>query len=232
MSPKSIGSDNSRLSPRPSRASFSVRALLAPLCLAPCIALAQPLEAGTYDVYFEALTREGVLDGCSLVFTALVYDTAYLQGAPVLVNGSFAVRSINGLDLALTGKLGTRQAAGSAQWVAPAHFYFASSNGGTTAGQSQFVEAETPGYKLLIANALLDPTLKILDGMSQTGEFVVAFNRKPGGQDVHVPIRMNVSLRKDQNGNATRTLNKEIGDAFFKCVSDLAGTVSRTLRVK
>jgi hypothetical protein len=206
-----------------------MKALSALVFACPAWCFAQSLDSGTYDVYFQQLSRDGQLDGCSLVFTALANDTAYLRGEQIVMNGSLAIRTLSGEDLAFTGKLGTRQLlASSPKWDAPAHFYFSTRNG-STAGIAKVIESDTEGYRLLIGRATDDGFMRMLKDMAGTGEFTVGFNRKPGGQDVYSSIKMNVALTKDSNGVASRITNDETPRDFFKCMSRLAAKLSDRL---
>jgi hypothetical protein len=204
---------------------------LAIALLVPTLAGAQALDDGTLDVYFQRITREGALEGCSLVFTALTKDHAYTRGAQVVMNGSIAVRTLGNNDLLFTGKLGTRRWQGGGplkDWEAPAHFHFATKNG-TTAPHAKMAQADTPGYKLLIARAIEDDVLTLLKEMSDTGEFIVGFNRKPGGQDVYAPIKIDVALKRDERGNAALGRNEKTGRDFAECMSSLVTDLRKKL---
>jgi len=192
----------------------------------PALAGAQGVDNGTYDVYFQQLSRAGELEGCSLVFTAIVSDTAYLRGDQVVMNGSMAIRTLSRNGLSFTGKLGTRPLQNLAQWEAPSHFYFSTANG-TTAGGAKVIPSDTDGYRLLVGNALDKKLLAILEDMSNKGEFTVGFNRKPQGQDVYTSIKMSAAVRKDANGAAVRYTNNETGKDFFECMSRLATKLAR-----
>jgi hypothetical protein len=199
--------------------------------LLPCSIGAQTLDNGTVDVYFQPVTAQGRAEGCSLVFTSLERDFQYLQGQQVVLNGSIAIRVIDGNDLMFTGKLGTRPFVGGSpgKWDAPAHFYFATRNG-TTAGHAVIADSDTEGYKLLIGRVSNDNVMKLLKEMGETQTFTVGFNRRPGGQDVHSSIRMNVALKKDDRGNARQVLNDETPAQFFDCLARLASDLQRRLR--
>jgi hypothetical protein len=207
------------------------RLALALLLPTATLAGAQPLDDGTIDVYFQQISRQGMLEGCSLVFTALARDHAYLRGAQVVMNGSIAVRTLGNNDLLFTGKLGTRRWQGdgpSKEWEAPAHFHFATKNG-STAEHAKITQAETPGYKLLIARATEDGVFTLVKEMTATGEFTVGFNRKPDGQDVYSPIKINVALTRDERGNVIQTRNDETGREFAACLSRLAVDLTKRL---
>lgn len=204
-----------------------MRKLLFSLALAPALASGQPLEPGTYDVEFQRLSVAGRLEGCSLVFTALARDTAYLRGELVVVNGSLAIRTLGRANtLAFVGKLGTRQLSeASGKWSAPSHFFF-SSKRSSTAEKAKVIESDTPGYRMLVASAdgeLID----LLTDLVSTSEFTVGFNRKPTGQDVLVPIRIDVSIERDSRGQAVRRTNEKTGEEFAECISSLAKSLQR-----
>lgn len=186
---------------------------------------AQPIPNGTIDVYFQQLSRNGVPDGCSLVFTAVASDTAYRNGAQVTMNGSIAVRDVDGKRLMFTGKLGTRtfEESGS-QWSAPHYFYFTTKTG-TTAGKSKVIAAETAGYKLLIVDATEPPITRLIVEIAKTGSFTVGFNRRENGQDVYSRVDLSKSLKSLPNGSAEITTNtntqKEFDACFVALVDDM-----------
>ena len=189
------------------------------LILACLPAFAQDMLDGTVDVYYQPQSADGILNSCMLVFTSLVRDQATLKGAQVIVNGSIAIRKIGAERLMFSGKLGTRPLLAQNQWQAPAHFFFATANR-STAGLAKIADAETPGYKLLIA-PMEDEMIKFLDEMGRSGEFTVGFNRRIGGQDVRVPVKIAVSLTKDVNGNALKVENEETRVGFYGCLGKL-----------
>jgi hypothetical protein len=194
--------------------------LLAALALAlPFSSQAQDFDTGTVDVYFQQVLVAGQLEGCSLVFTALERDNAYLKNEQVILNGSFVVRTMKG-GLYFTGKLGTRPLADPQKWAAPEHFYFATTNG-TTAGKARIFPADTPGYRLLMASALEEPVSTFLMELMDEQAFLVGFNRKPGGQDVYTRVKLNVSLKRDASGNARQAQNDETPREFAGCMQRL-----------
>lgn len=201
--------------------------------LVPLFAMAEPIETGTWDVENQDITVEGKLEGCSLVFTAVTVDRAYLSGKQVVLNGSVGLRTLGRKDLLFTGKLGTRQwtPSGAGAWEAPVHFHFFSKTG-TTAGSVRLMDAETPGYRLLLGRATDDKILPLLMDMASTGEFGVGFNRKAGGQDVRTQIKMNVRMKVDGRGGGSRVETDETPAAFAACVSQLITDLQRQLGTK
>ena len=192
---------------------------------------AQPLPMGTIDVYFQQLSKGGVPDGCSLVFTTNVADTAYLKGAQVTMNGSIAVRSLDGKSLSFTGKLGTRTfEQADSKWVEPVYFYFSTKNG-TSAGKGKVIAAETQGYKLLIANAFDESVMRLIVDIAHTGNFTVGFNRKTNGQDVYSPVDVSVSLKQESDG-ARIVKNLETKKDFEECFIQLLGDLKAKLNTK
>lgn len=186
-------------------------------------AAAQGMDNGTVDVYFQRITAAGKLEGCSLVFTTVTSDTAYLRGAQVLINGSLAMRLTNNTIL-YSGKLGTRDLAGvlsgQGKWSAPTHFHFSSRNG-STAASGKIAQSETEGYRLLIG-PVDSQFQKFLGDLADSGEFTVGFNRKPDGQDVLAPVNLTTALKQDASGKAVRVTNPDTPREFFECVSQLA----------
>lgn len=189
------------------------------LLAASCSIQAQDFPDGTVDVYFQPVSSDGKLDGCSLVFTSLVRDYATQRGAQVIVNGSVAIRKLQGDNLFFSGKLGTRLFSSQNQWQAPAHFFFSTANR-STAGVAKIAESDTPGYKLLLA-PMGTELIKLLGEMGESGQFTAGFNRRDGGQDVTTIIKLNVALRKGPNGNAGTVISEETPRDFFGCLSKL-----------
>lgn len=179
----------------------------------------QDMSDGTVDVYFQQGSSDGMLESCSLVFTSLVRDFATKRGAQIIVNGSIAIRKLGPDRLMFSGKLGTRPFATQQDWQPPAHFFFATESS-STAGLAKIAASDTPGYKLLLAQ-MDDEMIKFLRELSKSGQFTAGFNRKPGGLDVTTPIKLNVSLTKDANGNAARVVNEETRADFFSCLGKL-----------
>lgn len=204
------------------------RTVVALVALSPLLASAQAQDTGTVDVYFQPVRVEGRLEGCSLVFTAMERDNAYLKNEKIVMNGSFVVRTMNRTNLFFTGKLGTRRIGDMAKWDEPHYFYFATTKG-TTAGVAQIHASDTPGYKLLLAPALSQPVTTLLMEIIDEGRFTVGFNRKSGGQDVFTTIKINTSLKRDAAGNASIVENEETLPAFASCISDLMTSVKEQL---
>jgi hypothetical protein len=197
------------------------------LAALPACVAAQPMDQGTYDVYFQQLSAAGKLEGCSLVFTTIVNDTAYLNGAQVILNGSIAYRTFQKPNqLLFTGKLGTKPLLQqSGPWHAPSHFYF-STKSGSTAGRAKIVDADTPGYRLLIADTD-EQTINMFGDMMNSGELTVGFNRTPAGQDIYSAIKLNVSLKKDAGGNAKTVQSNETPAQFNDCMGRLIAAIKR-----
>lgn len=164
-------------------------------------AQSQEIPDGTIDVYFQQLSRGGILEGCSLVFTTSARDTANLKGAQVIMNGSIAIRNLQDARLSFTGKLGIKQVDKSnAKWEAPNHFFFSTANG-STAETAKIIESDTDGYRLLIGDAFDKKIWPILTDLIDRPEFTVGFNRKPDGQDVYSLVNMTLSLKNKADGS-------------------------------
>lgn len=187
------------------------------------------LPDGTVDVYFQRLSRDGILDGCSLVFTTLMRDTAYLKGEQIVLNGSIAIRNFKDSQLSFTGKLGTRRVSSpNMTWFAPANFYFSTPNG-TTAGTAKIIESETPGYRLLIADAFHEKIMAVVTDIIKEAEFTVGFNRKVGGQDVYSVVKMNVALKQNRDGSAAMVTDSKTAYDFSDCMAKLTTDISQRL---
>lgn len=191
---------------------------------------AQQFSNGTVDVYFQQLSRDGVLDGCSLVFTSLVSDTAYSKGAQIVMNGSIAIRNLRKGQLSFTGKLGTKPFLDTTnRWIEPANFYF-SSDSGTTAKVAKVIDSETKGYKLLIGDAFNDSIWTLIEDIINTGEFTVGFNRRPGGQDVYTRVTINTASQSNPDGTVQKTQTTVTPLAFNACFGRLVKDISQQLK--
>jgi hypothetical protein len=191
---------------------------------------AQQISNGTVDVYFQQLSSDGVLNGCSLVFTSLVSDTAYSKGAQIVMNGSIAIRIVKKGQISFTGKLGTKPFLDTTnKWIEPANFYF-SSDSGTTSEAAKVIDSDTQGYKLLIGNAFEGGILELLKDILRTGEFTVGFNRKPGGQDVYTLVKVNTSLKSNPDGTGEREQSNATPLAFNRCLGRLTEKVQQQLK--
>lgn len=198
------------------------------VALFPVCAMGQSLDDGTYDVFFQEVTKAGRLEGCSLVFSALARDYVHFNGEQFILNGNVAIQTFKGDDLYFTAKLGLKRLLNQkAGHLPPAEFYVAS-GGYSTAGKAKFADSDVPGYRLLITD-LDDAVPKMLSAISETGKFRLGFNQKPGGMDLNSTIDVSVSLTRDANGNAQRLVNHETQRDFGDCVARLADAVMSRL---
>jgi hypothetical protein len=196
-----------------------MKSLLLLLLLACVTAFAEDVPDGPIDAYFQQGSSDGKLESCSIVFTSVTRDFATQKGARVIVNGSFALRKVEPERIFVSGKLGTRIFPTGAAWEEPAHFFFATANR-STAGRAKMAASDTAGYKLLIA-ALDNEMAEFVNEMLASGQFTVGFNRRSGGQDVTVPVKLAVSLQKDASGNAQTVNNPETYKQFLACMGKL-----------
>lgn len=196
------------------------------LAVIPAVVSAQSLDSGTYDVYFQEVSRQGVLTGCSLVFTALAADHVYKHGEQVILNGNIAFQTFDEGTVFFTAKLGTKALMSEAR-ESPVHFHI-SSGGFSTAGIANMADGDLPGYRLLISPTE-KPIAQMLASISQTGQFKIGFNRKAGGMDLNVTIDTTAALRRGRNGEGERYVNRATPAEFDGCVTRLLGELQQRL---
>jgi hypothetical protein len=193
---------------------------------------AQSLDGGTYDVYFQEISRQGELVGCSMVFTALIADNVYKRGEQVILNGNIALQTFEGSSLMFTAKLGTKPLMGEGDArESPAYFYIASDGRHSTAGKAKLTDSDVPGYKLLVTS-VDDSITKMLGTIVRTGNFKLGFNRRDGGMDLNATINTTISLDRDAQGNGKRLVNKDTPAAFGGCMRRLATELDQRLSGK
>lgn len=186
-------------------------------------AFAQAIEYRAGDIHFEPISYTGKPVGCSVFFAAAVREMGHPNDDPVVVKGRFEVRLFDD-QLYLTGQLSLRRTSSPTDgpWIAPKQFFFASSTK-TTEGRSKFVDGSPPGPLLSTAH-VDDEVAALLKEVSQQGEFVVHFSREISGVEMHVPIKLNARLKRDQAGaieGDTTTAN------FFRCVGQIANVAAK-----
>ena len=187
---------------------------------------------GTHWVRFEPLQIEGHLKGCSLVYLAVQADRAYLNGRPVVVNGSIQVRETSKNQLGLIFKIGLKDiSVPGLPFVRPAFAYF-QTEGGTTASAKQEIVDGDAGYKLF-AVKMDAHLLKILEGLKIEGKISIGYNRKKNGMDVITPLDLSVAdseYTSDQN--IIRKYSPEASQEFRGCLANVLENFSKGLSEK
>ncbi|MGA9163289.1 MAG: hypothetical protein WBZ31_02425 [Thiobacillus sp.] len=181
--------------------------------------------AGTYSVRFQPVTSEGKLKGCSLVYTAVMLDYAYQNGAPVMVGGNITYHQ-NGKQPGLTLKLGLSNPLSDDLKVVPPNYAFIRTKNGTTAG-AKFVanESDMSGYKLFVYQ-LTSKSTQVIGDLLNGENPTIGFNRTPKGVDA--TFLLDLSVEDVAASNAGKLQGKHstaATDGFTKCFMELAASL-------
>ncbi|MDP1645234.1 MAG: hypothetical protein Q8L71_06985 [Thiobacillus sp.] len=185
---------------------------------------------GTYSVRFEPVSSAGKLEGCSLIYTAVMLDYVYQNGAPVMVGGNITYHQ-NGNQPGLALKLGLSNALSSDQRVEPPHYAFIRTKNGTTAG-AQFVtyDSDIRGYRVFVYQLTEKSTNVIgdlLGGLNPT----IGFNRTPTGVDATFPLDLSVEdVAASKNGQPQRKHSNAATEGFANCFAELASSLQTKKR--
>lgn len=183
--------------------------------------IARALEGTAYVVSMNQY-REGTLDSCGFEFKVMTFDNAYKRGAPIAINGSFALRKFGPKQVAVTYKVGTFNVsdAGGMQPEAPNYAWI--KLGTVVVKPGQTMASDTPGYKLYMAG-LNAETAAALDAIVEQRQVLVGFNRSDGGLDVVVPIDLSVRDTTVSGDKVVRKRDDQLGKAFALCLGELFG---------
>ena len=185
---------------------------------------------GTHSVSFQPIQVGGELQGCTLVYMAVQYDSAYLDGSPVVIVGNIGIGQF-GANLILTLKVGVKNLVGNGPIVRP-NFAYLQTKSYSTAKVKQKAMNGDEGFRLY-AYSLFDPTVINLYGeIIDSGKVTVAFNRKKGGMDVLVPIDLSVSDVEYLDGD--KVVRKRSNDAMSNyaiCSTTLLNQVRESLKL-
>lgn len=206
---------------------FPSASLALSMLLVSSVASAQPADVivqaarmleGTAFVVPMNQSREGTIDTCGFEFKAMAFDTAYKQGAPIVVNGSFAIRKLSAQLVVFAYKLGTFNVTSSGMEVEAPHFAWMKL-GNVLVKPAQAMDAETKGYRLYLS-PLPENADAALDAVVEQKPVLVGFNRRPGGLDVVVPLDLSVRDTK-MGSKVVRVRDDKLGKGFAQCLGDL-----------
>ena len=183
---------------------------------------------GTHSVKFQPIQVGGELQGCTLVYMAVQYDSAYLDGSPVVIVGNIGIGQF-GANLILTLKVGVKNLVGNGPIVRP-NFAYLQTKSYSTAKVKQKAMNGDEGFRLY-AYSLFDPTVLNLYGeIMDSGKVTVGFNRKKGGMDVLVPIDLSVSDVEYLDGDkVVRKRSNEAVSNFVTCSTTLLNQAKESL---
>lgn len=185
--------------------------------------------AGAHSVTFQPVHAGGTLLGCSLVYRAVQFDHAYLGGKPVVAVGNIGVYQTDG-KMAFTLKVGVKPLTGNSPFVSPTFTYLQTKNASTAKVKQTGQEVEK-GFRYVVYS-FFDPTVQqIIDEIIESGKVTLAFNRKPNGMDVLVPIDLDVIDATYPGGNSVaRVRSKETMNDFLVCYKKLLNQAMTSLK--
>lgn len=151
--------------------------------------------------------RDGVHFACETDFEVIVQDTAYFQGEPVVVSGSFTFYNWPDQSRVFIGmKLGILAVA-NGDWRAPTNAYIVNGYRTNLTEQLAQIEAENPGFRLFVYDFTGAETMNAIARLSAEGLLNVAYTYGGGAMPMTFPV----------------TLTQEQATAWGDCVSALAG---------
>lgn len=176
--------------------------------------------AGTHSVTFQPVQAAGTLIGCSLVYRAVQFDHAYLEGKPVIAIGNIGLHQTGG-KMGFTLKVGVKPLAGNSPFVSPTFAYLQTKNTSTAKVKQTGQEVEK-GF-LYVVYSFSEPTVQqVIDEMIESGKVTLAFNRTLNGMDVLVPIDLDVIDTTYPGDNSiARVRSKETMNDFLVCYKKL-----------
>lgn len=182
---------------------------------------------GTHWVKYEPVQVAGELKGCSLVFTTVTADRAYLNGNWVALNGSIGLRTVeNGpLGVVVTLKLGLKDLQSNNGFERPFFAYLQTAKGSTAKAPQAAVDGDL-GYKLFTYRAVEPAVAAVLGDFVEASGVTIGYNRRKDGVDVLVPLDFTVV---DSEITASNEVIRKRSDAvvteWATCVSKLLAAV-------
>lgn len=177
------------------------------------------LIEGTSFVTPMVQSHEGITDACGFEFKAMSFDTAYLGGDPVIINGSLAIRLFNPKAVGIAYKLGTFQFEGT-ELKSSAPTFAWIKVGSVLIKPKKSVPSDSEGYTLYISELPSDMK-SFLKALYEQQEVKVGFNRREGGMDVVVPIDLSVRDTAFEGTKVVRKRDKTLAPVLSQCVKEL-----------
>ena len=191
----------------------------------PCSISESSLSSYVGTIYAEPIVQnnQGKLTSCGIQFASYIKDFAYHQGQRYYITGSFGIRKTNENGAVIFLKLITDKVDSlgklSNKPEKPNFAYLKSSKNLTTA-KSVIQQFDGESGSLLTAYKLDKQSSDLMLDMSFTNKISVVFNRTRNGQDIEVPIDLNVEsidgLGKVINNLNTMNTYKNCMDEFVK----------------
>lgn len=169
-------------------------------------------------------TAEGKLGACGFNFSAIGFDYATKNGAPIKIVGGYTIRANDRLGLTYALKLGAYD---GMDWKNPWAPYNAFARGRQSNGPGEKpvrALSDLPGYALF-AGQFGQSTIDAVRSVQELKELVVGFNRAPGQQDVQLLLDLTVADTQFVDGEAVRQRSDAAVTDFAACLSDLLKTV-------
>ena len=138
----------------------------------------------------------GVHFACEASFESIVQDTAYYQGRPVAVSGSFTLYNWPDQSRLFVGmKLGISP--DGTQWRAPANAYVVNGYRTNLSEQQAQSEAESPGFRLFVYDPGGEETANAIGRLSGEGLLDVAYTFEGGS----MPMTFAIQLTEQQTAS-------------------------------
>lgn len=162
------------------------------------------LDAATLRTDIAPKFMDGVHMACEASFDVILEDTAYHQGQPVSVAGSFSLYNWPDQSRVFVGmKLGV--SADGATYTAPSNAYVLRGFRSNLSEQQAQSEGELPGFRLFVFDAGGEQTLEALWGIAFENQLEVAYTLGDGLMPMTFPV----------------VFTPENGEAWDECVSAL-----------
>ena len=161
---------------------------------------AQPDDTiyGTWSVAFQPVQVQGKEQGCSLIYTAVQADHAYLNGRPIAINGNISTHRF-GTQMIFGLKVGIKDLTIPNATFTKPNFAYVQTRTRSTAGLRQEVREGDEGY-LLVAIGLAQAMDLVVEMLSES-KVTIGFNRQPKGLDVLVPVDLSVFDAVEASGS-------------------------------
>lgn len=169
----------------------------------------------------ETEMSSGSLTGCHFMFTAVVQDLIYRQGAYIGVSGNVGVRRANnnfGIDLkVVVFDVDSSQSRFVLKPSAPSRAYLVGRDLQTNLSSLiSTVPSDTPGA--LVSLFQFSPSFEIIMNGLARGKITIAFNRDGGDKDIQLPLELDV---KSVSESGQRQRSDEAVRSFGRCIKTM-----------
>lgn len=186
------------------------------------------LVEGTTYVISHRNTKDGEPSACGLEFSVITRDNSTKQGAPVILSGSYFINLLNGHTLGYMLKLGIRDGFDARAKPTRPNLATIRAARGKAVKHAFNATAEDPGYALY-GGPLSGGALQVYESVVTERTFVVAFNRKPGQQDVSAKVDLTVKESRAEGEKIVRDRSPEMVEEFVSCSGSLVDAARQTL---